>query len=276
MNLLIQRTADRGIVPLPQLLAHIHQGDPGQGVLIEPSAQQRQPVISLPGMVSRFHRRGGRAQHQPGALLGAAVFGYIPGMVAGRFLRLVRPLLLLIQHNHTQIVYRSKHRRPGTQHDLHQPLPDALILVIPLGNTQAAVQQCHILAEMQGKTLHHLGCQGNFRHQDHSRSALLQQLLRKSDVHLRLAAAGNPLQKRYPGLSAVDLRQNIVVGRLLLIIELNLRRFFLRRAQGYPKNLLLTQGKNALLPHFHHPLALYAGVINEVVERGLSVFQQKA
>ena len=78
-----QHRADGGGVPLPQLLLHVHHQHLGQGAPVEAVLQGEQAVPALPGLVHGLHGRGGRAQHQQGVMLDAAVFCYIPGVVAG-------------------------------------------------------------------------------------------------------------------------------------------------------------------------------------------------
>ena len=135
----VQRLTDGRIISLPQLLPHIHHRNMRQRVLVIPLSQQRQAVIPFLCQICRLYRRRSRPKHQPCALFGAAVFCNVPGMVARRFFRFVGSLLLLVYNDHAQILQRSKHRRPGTQHNFCQTLSNAFILIVSLRNAQATV-----------------------------------------------------------------------------------------------------------------------------------------
>ena len=193
LQLLLKRAADTAEIAVPQLPAHIRQNDLRQTALIEALRQAAEAVIPLAGVIGRLHRGGGGAQHQTGSLLYAAVFGNIPCVVARGFFRFVGALLLLVQYNEAQPFQRGEHRRAGPQHHRSLAPADALILIPPLRQPQAAVQQRHLSAEVGGEPSHHLRGQGDLRHQDHHGLSLLQQGLCQTDIHQRLAAAGDAL-----------------------------------------------------------------------------------
>ena len=147
-----------------------------------------------------------------------AVSGNIPGMVAGRPFRLIGALLLLIHDDQTQIFQRCKYRRPGPQHHGGLAIPDALPLVVPFRHAKAAVQQRHLLPEIGGEARHHLGRQGDLRHQDHDRLSLLQQFLCQTDIDQCFSAAGDALQQRHTAFSGQCTQQDRLIRLLLLII----------------------------------------------------------
>ena len=188
---------------------------------------------------------------------------------------MIGPLLLLIHDDEAQIFQRCKHRRPGTQHDMGLAPAQPLELIIAFRHPQAAVQQRHLAAEIRGEPRHHLGRQGDLRHQDHHRSAYFQQLLRQPDIHHRLAAAGYAAQQRDAGRLRPHLGQQRVTDALLLVVQ---RQFF--RLYSV---LFFRYSVFFLLPVCHHPqllqsvqcLAGYAGEIRHIVQCCLPVLSQK-
>ena len=275
LQLLHQLPADAAVVAVPQLLPHIRQDHPGHPVRVVAPAQQRQLIVPPAGQVCRFHRRGGRTQQQPGIFPEAAVFGNVPCMIAGRIFGFIGALLLLIQNDEAQVLQRREHRRSGTQHNMCLSPADALPLVVPLRQAQAAVQQRHLIPEIGGKPRHHLGRQGNLRHQDHHGTALRQQCLGQPDIHQGLAAAGNPLQKRHTGAAAAGLSQHGLIGPLLLVIQADLLRRCGIVLPGDAILLLAAQGQKPRPLQTADALPGHAGVVAKLLHRGVAVFGQK-
>ncbi len=275
LQLLPKRAADTAEIAVPQFPAHIRQNDLRQTALIEALRQAAEAVIPLAGVIGRLHRGGGGAQHQTGSLLYAAVFGNIPCVVARGFFRFVGALLLLVQYDEAQPLQRGKYRRAGPQHHRGLAPADALILVPPFRQPQAAVQQRHLSAEVGGEPSHHLGGQGDLRHQDHHGLSLLQQGLCQTDIHQRLAAAGDALQKRHPGPARLRLAEDGVIGRLLLLVQGDLLRRDTVLPWGDAVLLPAAEGDEALLLQTAEGLAGSAGEIAQVVNRGLAALGQK-
>ena len=152
---------------------------------------------------------------------------------------------------------------------------DALELVVPLRQPQAAVQQRYLIAEIGGEPGHHLGRQRDLRHQDHHGTAPVQQLLRQPDIHQRLAAAGDALQQCDTGFSGQRLLQNVLVDLLLLVVQYNgnclYSVLFFRNAVRF----LLPQGYGAVQRQQLHRLAGRAGEIAQVVHPRFAVLRQK-
>ena len=80
------------------------------------------------------------------------------------------------------------------------------------------MQQRHLLPEIGGEARHHLGRQGDLRHQDHDRLSLLQQLLCQTDIDQCFTAAGDALQQRNAAFSGQRTLQDRFIGLLLLVI----------------------------------------------------------
>ena len=275
LQLVIQRLADDGAAALPQLMAQVRHDDPGQRLPVEPLPQLQQTVVALFRVPGRLHRGGGGAQQQPRALLGAAVLGHVPGMVAGCVLGLVRALLFLIHDDETQLRQRREHRRARAQHDTGLAPADALVLIVPLRHAQATVQQGHPVAEIGGKAGHHLRRQGDLRDEDHYGLAPFQQQLGQPDIHHGLAAAGNAQQQRDAGLTPVYLRQQRVADTLLLVVQCNICRLYSVLFFRDAVFLLLAQGYRAQPAQVVHGLFRRAGKIPQVVKGRFAVPGQK-
>ena len=180
-------------------------------------------------------------------MLHAAVFGYIHRMVAGGVFRLVAALLLLIDHDHTQIVQGREHRRTGAQHHPGFAPADAFPLVIPLASPQRAVQHGHLISKVRGKYPQQLGSQGDLRHQHQGRFSPGQQPLDQRDIYQCLSAAGDPVQQGRGGLPLLGQSIQPVQSRLLLLIQGD-RPGGRYIDQGHPaQDLLLFQGQQSRL-----------------------------
>ncbi len=272
---LLQRAADDGAVSGTQLLPQVGDTDLRQGTAVVALRQLQQIVLSLLRVVKRLHRGRGRAQQQPRALGGAAVFCHIPGVITGCVFRLIGPLLLLIHDDEAQVLQRRKHRRPGAQHDMGLAPPQPLELIVALRHPQTAVQQRYLAAEVGGEACHHLGRQSDLRYQDHHGPAHFQQLLRQSDIHHRLAAAGNAAQQRDAGRPRPHLGQQRVTDALLLSIQCQVLSLYSVSFFRYSVFFLLPVRHRPQLFQGIQCLAGYAGEICHIVQCRLAVLGQE-
>ena len=204
-------------------------------------------VYSTPGQVHTLHRRGGRPQQQQRILPHAAELGHLPGVVAGVVFRLVAGLLLLVQHDETQILYRGKHGGTGADDHPSVSPADALPLVVALSGAQRAVEHGDVVSEVGGEHPQQLRGQGDFRHQDQGTLPPLQHLLDEANVHLGLAAARYAVEQGGRGfLLPAQLVQSLK-GGLLLVVEHRVWGAG-HVPQGDPaEHLLLLQGEHAAL-----------------------------
>ena len=80
------------------------------------------------------------------------------------------------------------------------------------------MQQRYLVSKISGEARHHLGRQGDLRHQDHDRLSLLQQFLCQTDIDQCFTAAGDALQQRHTAFSGQRTQQDCLIRLLLLII----------------------------------------------------------
>ena len=246
LQLPAQGCADHAAVSGADLLPHVGDDHPGQGLPVEPGAEDHFLIHPPLGLIGGLHRRRGGAQHQHRVLLGTQELGHVPGVIPGRVLGLVAALVLLVQNDHPQVLQRGEDRAPGPQDDVHLSPADALPLVVALRHPQAAVEHHHPAPEVGGKFCHHLGGQGDLRHQDHAPPAPADHLLEEPDVYQRLAAAGDAVEQGAGGALPVQPLHDAVIGRLLLLAEDD-GRAVRRLRLGHPQDLRRSEGDEAAL-----------------------------
>ena len=230
---------------MAQLLLQVHHQHLGQSLPVVACFQLKQPDLALLCLIHGLHRRGSRAQHQQGPILNTAVFGHIPGVVAGDVFRFVTALLLLVQNDETQIVQGGEDSRAGANHHRGLPTAGPLPLVVPLPRAQRAVEHRNLSAEVGGKDPQQLGGEDDLGHQHQGGASPGQGLLNQADVDLGLAAARHTVEQGGGGLPLSGQGVQPLKGRLLLFIEhRGLRRGHV--LQGNPaQHLLLLQREDA-------------------------------
>ena len=106
-----QGAADQAPVPVGQLVAHVDHPHRRQGAGPNPFREAQEMGAGLGRLASEpgFQRGRGTAQNQFGPRALSAQPGHIPGVVTGhRAVLLVGGVVLLIQHDQTQLCQRQK------------------------------------------------------------------------------------------------------------------------------------------------------------------------
>ena len=185
--------------------------------LLDALEQFDQAVLTLLRVVVRFERGRGRAEHDGDALEMAAHHGDIARVVMGRFLLLVGMLVLLVHHDDAQIVERREHRRARADDDPGAAGADVLPLVVALAGGEMAVEygDADFPADEPGaEMLDGLRGERDFRHEHEGAFAEGQHLGDGLEIDLRLAAAGDAMQKDDARLLGGDFLPNDLEGRL--------------------------------------------------------------
>ena len=137
------------------------------------------------------------------------------------------------------------------------------------------MEQRHPVAEISGEPGHHLGGQGDLRHQDHHGLPLGQQLLGQADVDQRFAASCDALQQRDAALCGLGAAQNVRIRSLLLVVQSDGFCLYSGDLIGDPIGLLGAQRHDATFFQGGHGLAGDAGEIAQLVDGGLALLQEE-
>ena len=132
------------------------------------------------------------------------------------------------------------------------------------------------MPEIGGEPRHHLRRQRDLRNEDHHGLPPLQQLLRQTDVHHSLAAAGNAPQQRNARLAGAYLRQKGFAHPALLVVQCQRFRLYSVLLLGDSVLLLLPERHRAAFFQRVDRLARHAGEIQQIMHGGLAVLRQKA
>ena len=121
-------------------------------------------------------------------------------MVQGsRFLLLVGPLVLFVNHDEAQVLYRGEQGAAGANHHVESAAPYVPPLVEFLARRLLAMQQGDAAREPGVNPLQRLRGQSYFRHQEHGPPAHAGGVGHGPQVHLGLAAAGDAVEQEGAG-----------------------------------------------------------------------------
>ena len=156
--------------------------------------------------------------------------------------------MFLVDHDQPQFIHRGEDSGARAHHHPGLSRTDAPPLIISLAVSQAAVKHGGVFAEAAVKPAHHLGGQGDLRHQNNRALAYFQCPLHHGQVDLCLAAAGHAMEQER-ALSLFQ-RGDHAVQRLPLVVGQGRGHRAGRlqlRIRG-PEDLLLGQRHQSLLP----------------------------
>ena len=195
---------------------HIHDLDLGQRVAAIAFGQAHQLGAAMLGGIIALGAGGGAGQQEQGPVLRRALPGHLVGRVAGRGFGAVGVLLLLVDDDEADVFQRREDRAAGAHHDIGAAVLDHLPLQKPLGMVEGRMLHGHPLAEPALQSQDHLGRQADLRHQHQCPLAQLQAPLDELQEHQRFAAAGHAVEQGRMGGGIFEMRQQYLIGRLLL------------------------------------------------------------
>ena len=126
--------------------------------------------------------------------------------------------MLLIENDQLQVMNRRKHRGTGSDHDIHFTSLDHLPGIIAFLCRHAAVKDRNPCREMGTDTSHGLRCQRYLGYKIKDTTALLQDLLGNTEIHLGLTASGHPEKQELLLSFRID---HFIDRSLLFIIKRN-------------------------------------------------------
>jgi len=157
----------------------------------------------------------------------------IAAVVAEGVVLLEAAVMLLVDDDQAGVGQRREQRRAGADDDLGPAAQGQMPLVEPLRPGQPGMEQHHGIAEAGQELGLDLGGQGDLRHQDQDVPPEGQGSLRRPQVDLGLAAAGDPMEQEGPigpgRQGRFDHRQDLLLPRRQV---LRLRRRRQRLTEG--------------------------------------------
>ena len=126
------------------------------------------------GRVKALGAGGGACQQQQCTVFRRALPGHLVGRIAGRRLRAVGVLLLLIDDDEPDVFQRRKDGAAGAHHDVCAAVLDHLPLQKAFGVVEGRVLHRHPAAKLTLEPQDHLRGQADLRHQHQRTPALLQ------------------------------------------------------------------------------------------------------
>ena len=183
-------------------------------------APGKDDVLELPahGVLIGLHRRRGGPKHHQGAGALSAHDRNVAAVVARALLLLVRRVVLLVDHDQTELRDRREDRRPRPHHDVHLAAANALPLIVTFAVRQPAMLDRDAIAKGFPKRGGDCWRQGNFRH-EHNRAATGRALKgRQPQVKFRFSAAGDAVKqggakRAGAGEPGKALERRLLIGR---------------------------------------------------------------
>ena len=145
---IFQRKADLAGIARSQFCSHIHDLHTGQRVAAVALGQTHQLGAAILRSVKALGAGGGAGQKQQCAVFRRALPGHLVGRIAGRRLRAVGVLLLLINDDKADVFQRRKHCAAGADHDICAAVLDHLPLQQAFGVVEGRVLHRHPAAEL--------------------------------------------------------------------------------------------------------------------------------
>ena len=171
--------------------------DRRQMLAAEPLRQMQMRVAAALGVHHGLDRRRGGGEHDRNFGLARAHHRHVAGVIAHAVLLLVGGIVLLIDHDQTQVGIGQEQRRARADHHRHLarrnrgPGARALSrrdLGMPFGRTHA---------EALGEAIEELRGERDLRHQDQHLLVAPDRLGHRLEIDLGLARAGNAIDQRH-------------------------------------------------------------------------------
>jgi hypothetical protein len=166
-------------------------------------AQTQVPIAALAGLHQGLQRRCGGTENHRDGLDVTAHDREVAGVVAQAVLLLVGRVVFLVDDDQPEPRQRREQRRAGPEQEA--PLPEAGVLPDPqpLACRQSRVQGRDLSGEASADPLDQLRSQRDLRDQDQDLPVACERVRGSLEVHLCLAAAGDPVQQEHGPLARV-------------------------------------------------------------------------
>ena len=198
-----------------ELGRHVHDGDRRQRPAGDTLGERH--ARPFPGLTARqsLHRGAGAPENERRAGEPCHAGRHLPRVVARGRRLLVGGLVLLVDHDESQVLERSEQRRSRTDHDPRRAGSHEIPLVVALPRRQSRVKHGDFVAEPGAEAADRLGGQRNLRHQNARRATGGQYVLYRAQVDLGLARSGHAVDHDHRAIRA-SIRGSDRAQRLLL------------------------------------------------------------
>ena len=153
-------------------------------------------VALPPGIDQQFERRRGRGEHHREAAERAQHHRHVAGMVADTVLLLEGRLVLLVDHDETEIAPRQEQRRARPHHHFGRPRCDAEPHPLALARPDPRMPFRRLRLEPALDPFEKALGEGDFRQQQQHLPALRQRRRHRLEIDLGLARAGDAVDQR--------------------------------------------------------------------------------
>ena len=180
-----------------RLAAEIDQLDLGQLTTRHPAGQPQMPGETALDQRRGLHRGGcgGKNHRHPEVLRRHQ--GKVAGVVARRILLFVRGVVLLVDHDQTEVLERREKRRAGADHDLRPAFANPLPLPPAITFGEGGMEDRGLRTEALLDRARSGGCETDLRHQYETTPAARQDLFEAAQIDLGLARPGDTLEEKW-------------------------------------------------------------------------------
>ena len=191
---------------------HVRQRTPGDAF-----GEREQLELTRGGLLPRFERGRGAAQHERDALAQGALPGDVAGVVTRGGVLLEGGLVLFVDHDQAQVAGRGEDGAAGADDHLHLTPQDAAPLVVALDVRLVAVQHGDGV-EARAEAAHRLRREADLGHEHDGLPAGGDDAVDRLQVDLGLAAARDAVEDEALGLLRVESGDDHVEGGLLVVV----------------------------------------------------------
>ncbi len=194
--------------------AQVDQLHRRQGARFGPGAELQVTGLAAAGPLEAGDGRGGAAQKDDGPRHLPPQQGQVAGVVTEPLSLLVARLVLLVQHDHAEILHRCEDRGARAHRDppLSPTEQAPRVRTLPVGEARMEYRQAGVTAEAGAEAPHQLRSQGDFRHQHQGLAPPLQAGGDGPQVDLGLACAGDAVEQEGGEGCPLQGRQQLAEG----------------------------------------------------------------
>ncbi len=194
-----QRRAEHDVRPVRGvLLPHVDDVDVGERTVVDPLRQPDEVVAAVARVRRRLERRRRRPEHDQRVFHPAADHGDVAAVIPRQVVLLVRPVVLFVDDDESDVLERREDRRPGAHHDRDVAAANAVPLIVTLAVGQAAVLNGDLCSEARTKEARERGRQRDLGREDQNAPAGRHDERREPEVQLGLAASGHAVEQNGP------------------------------------------------------------------------------